>query len=218
MNHCADSATEGESNVGANGIPFTGAEYYSCALPAMLRDLRKVMELPKLPIMAVELAAYCNDHDFSTYHTWCDEPKSVLTSTEYHLPALRLAQASAEDLSDVYMIANLDLGSLHAPHGSIHSVPKDKLGARLALAIRASASTDSAVVWAGPTATSVEADRALQRVCGRRWARAIGQRVVPSDDHANLMHGRGLRGAWQRREVGAREKRDRRRRSEVHRA
>ena len=158
MNHCADSATEGESNVGANGIPFTGAEYYSCALPAMLRDLRKVMELPKLPIMAVELAAYCNDHDFSTYHTWCDEPKSVLTSTEYHLPALRLAQASAEDLSDVYMIANLDLGSLHAPHGSIHSVPKDKLGARLALAIRASASTDSAVVWAGPTATSVEAE------------------------------------------------------------
>ena len=125
----------------------------------MLRDLRKALELPKLPIMAVELAAYCNDHDFSTYHTWCDEPKSVLNGTDYHLPALRLAQASAEELSDVYMIANLDLGSLHAPHGSIHSVPKDKLGARVALAVRASAvgvgANSTTVVWAGPTATSV---------------------------------------------------------------
>ena len=203
---------QGESNVGADG-PWTGAEYYSCALPAMLRpvqpttvsicaalalltptrpipghsiavlrallkeqplgharrkggltsaqttirrDLRKVLGLPKLPIMAVELAAYCNEHDFATYHTWCDEKKSVLNRTDSHLPALRLAQASAAQLSDVYMIANMDLGSLHAPHGSIHSVPKDTLGARLALAIQASASTTSAVVWAGPTATSVE--------------------------------------------------------------
>ena len=148
---------QGESNVGADGIPWTGARYYSCALPAMLRDLREVLELPKLPIMAVELAAYCNDHDYRTHLTWCDEPQSVLNGTDYHLPALRLAQASAAQLvDDVYTIANLDLGSLHAPHGSIHSVPKDKLGARLALAIRASASANSTVVWAGPAAASVE--------------------------------------------------------------
>jgi hypothetical protein len=148
---------QGESNVGADGVPWAGARYYSCALPAMLRDLRKVLDLPKLPIMAVELAAYCNEQDARTHHSWCDEAQSVLNGTDYHLPALRLAQASALQLSGVYMIANLDLGSLHAPHGSIHSVPKDKLGARVALAIRASASgTTPAVVWEGPTATRVE--------------------------------------------------------------
>lgn len=49
----------------------------------------------------------------------------------------------------------MDLGSLHAPHGSIHSVPKDALGERVALAIRASAGESSAV-WSGPKATSAE--------------------------------------------------------------
>ena len=41
---------QGESNVGADA-PCTGAKYYSCALPAMLRDLRQALDLPKLPIM-----------------------------------------------------------------------------------------------------------------------------------------------------------------------
>ena len=170
---------QGESNVGADA-PCTGAKYYSCALPAMLRDLRQALDLPKLPIM-VELAAYCNERDFATYHTWCDETKSILNGTDYHLPALRLAQASAARLSDVYMIANLDLGSLHAPHGSIHSVPKDKLGARLALAIQASASTTSAVVWAGPTATGVSHG-------SQPWESAAGGKLVV---HFNVSEGAG---------------------------
>ena len=129
----------------------------------------------------VELAAYCNERDFATYHTWCDETKSILNGTDYHLPALRLAQASAARLSDVYMIANLDLGSLHAPHGSIHSVPKDKLGARLALAIQASASTTSAVVWAGPTATGVSHG-------SQPWESAAGGKLVV---HFNVSEGAG---------------------------
>jgi hypothetical protein len=93
--------SQGESNVGANA-PWTGATYYSCAMPAMLADLRKELQLPKLPIVVVELAAYCNERDFATYHTWCDETTSVLNSTDYHLPAMRIAQASAEQLADVY--------------------------------------------------------------------------------------------------------------------
>jgi hypothetical protein len=54
-----------------------------------------------------------------------------------------------------YVVSAMDLGSLHAPHGSIHSVAKDALGARVALAIQASAG-DTSVIWSGPKATSAE--------------------------------------------------------------
>ena len=69
----------------------------------MLADLRTAFELPKLPVVVVELAAYCNERDFATYHTWCDETTSVLNRTDYHLPAMRVAQASAEQLANVYV-------------------------------------------------------------------------------------------------------------------
>jgi hypothetical protein len=111
--------SQGESNVGADG-PWTGADYYKCAMPAMLQDVRKTLGLPKLPITVVELAAYCNERDFATYHTWCDQTKSILDSTDYHLPALRIAQASAEQLADVSVVSAMDLGSIHAPHGAKH--------------------------------------------------------------------------------------------------
>ena len=102
LSECVQSCSQGESNVGANA-PWTGETYYSCAMPAMLAHLRKELELPKLPIVVVELAAYCNERDFATYHTWCDETASILNSTDYHLPAMRMAQASAEQLTDVYL-------------------------------------------------------------------------------------------------------------------
>lgn len=102
LSQFVQSCSQGESNVGANS-PWTGATYYSCAMPAMLAHLRKELEVPKLPIVVVELAAYCNERDFATYHTWCDETKSILNSTDFHLPAMRIAQASAEQLSDVYL-------------------------------------------------------------------------------------------------------------------
>ena len=54
-----------------------------------------------------------------------------------------------------YVVSAMDLGSLHAPHGSIHSVAKDVVGERVALAIRASAG-DTSVIWSGPKATSAE--------------------------------------------------------------
>ena len=54
-----------------------------------------------------------------------------------------------------YVVSAMDLGSLHAPHGSIHSVAKDALGERVALAIRASAG-DTSVIWSGPKAITAE--------------------------------------------------------------
>ena len=58
---------QGEANVGPDsmvsswGTGPTGPVDYSCQLPAMLSDWRKQLELPKLPVLLVELSAY-----------WCD--------------------------------------------------------------------------------------------------------------------------------------------------
>lgn len=64
----------------------------------MISAWRKALSLPDLPFLVVELSAYCNEHDQSTYHTWCDQNTTALNSTDYHLPAMRMAQAKAEDM------------------------------------------------------------------------------------------------------------------------
>ena len=121
----------------------------------MLTDWRKQLGLPQLPVMAVELSAYCNEHDSSTYLTWCDQTKSALgNTTDAFLPAMRLAQAAAEhSLDGVRVVSAQDLGSIHPCEGSIHSDKKAALGDRLATATRAALDADCGAVWAGPTAT-----------------------------------------------------------------
>ena len=148
---------QGESNVGP-AAPYQGSTYYGCALPAMLKGWRETLRLPSVPIIAVELAGYCNEDDSQTYHTWCDETHSKLNTTDRHLPAMRLAQARAETVPNVFVVTAMDLGSIHSPHGSIHPVPKVPLGERIATAMRAAAAPVSAgIVWAGPTATRAAA-------------------------------------------------------------
>jgi hypothetical protein len=79
-----------------------------------------------------------------------DEKKSALTSTDYHLPALRVAQAKAISISGVWVVPNHDLGSLHPVSGSIHSDKKPELGRRVALAALAAVYGANYTVWSGP--------------------------------------------------------------------
>ena len=65
------------------------------------------LELATLPVFVVELSAFCNEYDDHTFLTHCDQAKSRLTAPNDHLPALRLSQGTAEELDNVYMVANL---------------------------------------------------------------------------------------------------------------
>ena len=110
---------QGESNVGA-AAPMDGADYYGCALPTMVDDWRASFPQPtpatggrRVPFFVVELAAYCNEHDEGTFRTFCDANTSALTSPDYHLPAMRIAQAKALSLPGTYLDSAMDLGSLH---------------------------------------------------------------------------------------------------------
>lgn len=140
---------QGESNVGT-ASPYQGAEYYQCALPAMIANWKNNFAVP---FHIVELSAYCNEHDAGTFLVWCDETKSILKAVDYHLPALRLAQAAAEMLPGVWITSAMDLGTLHPLKGSIHPAAKEPLGVRLSLGIQNSTYTTD-VIWHGPIPTS----------------------------------------------------------------
>ena len=144
---------QGESNVGA-ATPWDGAAYYTCALPAMIKDWRSTVNptvYSKTPFFVVELAAYCNNHDESTFMTFCDANTTQLTSRDIHLPALRVAQSAALTLPNVYIESAMDLGSLHPlPYASIHPTNKQEVARRLALAMRHAVYGDDAVVYEGP--------------------------------------------------------------------
>lgn len=131
---------------------YLGPNYYACALPAMIRDWRLKFAQGDLPFVVVELPAYCNERDWATFHTFCDQPQSILSDREYHLPAMRMAQAAAEKLPEVYMVTTMDLGSMHPMGGSIHSDRKEELGKRVALAALAAVYNDSSVIWQAPRA------------------------------------------------------------------
>ena len=139
---------QGESNVGPNDHvndthgPENGADYYRCALPSMVRAWRE--RLPKqpvgigasgnrgLPFFIVELAAYCNQNDESTFMVFCDSNTTTLTAEDYHLPEMRIAQAAvlAKD-SASYLSSAMDLGALHPlPYASIHPTNKKGLAQR----------------------------------------------------------------------------------------
>jgi len=141
----------GASDTGQMG-DFLGPDYYGCALPALIKDWREKFERDSLPFIVVELPAYCNERDWATFHTFCDSKKSILSSTEYHLPAMRIAQTKAEELPLVYMVTAMDLGSLHPIGGSIHSDKKQELGVRVAMAARAAVYGEKDVIWAAPKA------------------------------------------------------------------
>ena len=86
--------------------PENGADYYRCALPAMVRAWRE--RLPKqpigigasggtpgsLPFFIVELAAYCNQNDESKVMVFCDSKTTTLSAEDYHLPEMRVAQSA----------------------------------------------------------------------------------------------------------------------------
>lgn len=95
-------ADQGESNVGPRDHvndthgPENGADYYACALPAMVKEWRHRLAAPAaalvlggtgvagsksslLPFFIVELAAYCNEQDEQTFRTFCDANTSKLT-------------------------------------------------------------------------------------------------------------------------------------------
>jgi len=132
-----------------------GPEYYSCALPTMINAWRDALG-QALPFLVVELPAYCNEMDSLTFKTWCDQNTSRLSTVDYHLPQMRVAQTAVEKLSSVFMVTAMDFGSLHPLQGSIHSDRKEELGRRLATALRAKVYGDSAALWQGPKALAAE--------------------------------------------------------------
>lgn len=143
----------GARNIG--GItPYMGGTYYSCALRAMISDWREKLDQADLPFLVVESPVYCNELDYRTWHTWCDDRDSQLKFPDEHLPEMRMAQNEAETLSDVYLVSVMDQGSLEkVMGGAIHSERKPELGHRLALAARAAVYRDTTAVWSGPKAT-----------------------------------------------------------------
>jgi hypothetical protein len=185
---------QGESNVGP-AAPMDGADYYRCALPAMVRDWRTLLPRvgkeeekekekrgpaaaatadaattaaaaattataaaapppppPPPPFFVVELSAYCNEHDESTFRTFCDANTSALATPDLHLPALRVAQAAVLSEPGVYLSSAMDLGSLHPlPYESIHPTRKAELARRVALAVRSDVLAETGLVHTGPT-------------------------------------------------------------------
>lgn len=82
-----------------------------------------------------------------------------MSQADYHLPALRLTQAtSTADLPNVHVIPNHDLDSIHPVSGSIHSAEKVKLGERVAMAMLATVYKQEGVVWSGPRPVTAVAD------------------------------------------------------------
>jgi len=132
-----------------------GPEYYACALPALIQGWREKLG-HNLPFIVVELPAYCNELDWRTFRTWCDQSSSRLQSPDYNLPHMRLSQHAAEELSSVYLVTAMDFGSLHPFKGSIHSDKKKELGERLSGAILAAVFNDSRALWQGPRVVSAQ--------------------------------------------------------------
>jgi sialate O-acetylesterase len=140
---------------------MNGADYYGCALPAMVREWRR--RLPggddlvtdtSLPFVIVELAAYCNEQDENTFRTFCDANTSRLTAPDFHLPELRLAQARVLEVPHAFLESAMDLGSLHPlPYESIHPTNKQEVARRVSLALRYALYGDTTLVYRGPVPT-----------------------------------------------------------------
>jgi len=140
----------GARNIGGP-TPYMGGKYYSCALQAMIQDWREKLVLPSLPFLVVESPVYCNELDYRTWHTWCNDKTSKLVEPDVHLPEMRLAQNDAEKLPGVYVVSTMDQGSLKkAMGGAIHSIGKRDLGIRLAKAANKAVYNNDAAVWSGP--------------------------------------------------------------------
>ena len=85
-----------------------------------------------LPFFVVELAAYCNQNDEGTFMVFCDSNTTTLAGEDYHLPEMRVAQASVlRKDSAAYLASAMDLGALHPlPYASIHPTNKQALAQR----------------------------------------------------------------------------------------
>jgi len=128
-----------------------GGRYYACALKAMIKEWRSSLEQLSLPFLVVESPVYCNENDFRTWHSWCNDRHSRLKRPDEHLPEMRLAQNEAEELDQVYVVSAMDQGNLvKALGGSIHSVAKRDLGIRVSLAARSAVYGEKQTVWTGP--------------------------------------------------------------------
>ena len=185
---------QGEANVGP-ADSWHGGKFYSCQLPLMLKDWRKQLELPEMPVLVVELSAFCNEYDDHTFLTHCDQRTTRLAEPNTHLPALRLAQSSAQQqLDNVLTISGQDLGALHPTLGSIHSSAKVELGVRLARGILATAvyaSDDghgNGVVWEGPKPLSAKLENVS--TCSRLKRSSVGAGAHNSST-SNRGHGAG---------------------------
>ena len=93
--------------------PASASTPLSASVPASVPALPAQQSSSPQPFFVVELAAYCNEHDEATFRTFCDSNTTTLTGRDYHLPAMRVAQAAALAVPNVYMSSAMDLGSLH---------------------------------------------------------------------------------------------------------
>lgn len=172
---------QSESDVCASDttcIPQRGAVYYQCAIQAMVRDWRTKFKLA-LPFLWVQISPW-EGHE--------------ATTSNYQLPAMRLAQMAANELPLTAMATAVDLGpsaNAHGwdsgdehgpdPWGNVHFRNKGPLGPRLSAAAMNVVYGNTSIRYKGPeaviaTATAIRMPAATVDVCGGT-ARATGVTV-----------------------------------------
>lgn len=123
-----------------NGMPgVEQADYYACALPAMVASWRRALAAPSLPFGVFTLAPY-----------------RASSPADTGFPQIRLIQAhfAATD-PHTFLASTLDGGDIKA--GAIHSPYKERAGAHAALGLRAVALGDASAYYRGPRAASASA-------------------------------------------------------------
>eukprot|EP01034_Spumella_vulgaris_P034888 gene34888-43018_t len=121
---------QGEQNAGQN-------DYYKCALPAMINDLRTKLAQPELTFGVCLLAAW----------------EAAGQETDPAFPLLRMTMVNTSIHTDnVFVASALDQGDPNT--GDIHSPYKQAVGARSALGSIALAYGDSTSKYHGPRALS----------------------------------------------------------------
>ena len=117
---------QGEAN-------YENPSSYACRFPAMIADWRTKFNLPNLPFLYVQLAAF-ERQDYT---------------------GIRAAQDAALELPRVGRAIASDLGDPTSPIGPVHPRRKQEIGRRLSLVGRAMRYPQSGLVWEGPVLEAV---------------------------------------------------------------
>lgn len=139
---------QGENNVckeewdGTNNAsycpPTTGAEFYNCAMKALITDWRALFQPaqyaasePELPFLQAMLDGFASCS--CTRHDPCVPPQPDVCDNcrpTSNFATIRAAQAAAAAATNSTLVVNFDLGTLNSASARIHSPRKAPLAAR----------------------------------------------------------------------------------------